>query len=76
MSNRFRNIDDHVYRVVGELPDGTLEVLQGPYTNKGTAKGLATRMNRGQDRTMRQYNVPEEYVRIFAQETVPNWVDI
>lgn len=76
MPNRFRSIDDHVYRVVGVTQTGRMDVLQGPYANRAVAKGQATAYRNDQIRDDEIFGIPPKYVRIFAQETVPVWTEI
>jgi hypothetical protein len=73
VANKFKHLDDSVFRVVGEKADGTLEVLQGPYASRGVARGQATAL-RNQTTGVRDRDaLADEYVDIYAQETKPNW---
>jgi hypothetical protein len=76
VANKFKKITDHVYRVVGEKSDGTMVVLQGPYANRGVARGQATGLRNEQIEAESRYGIEPEYARIFAQETVPEWFEI
>lgn len=73
MANKFKSIDDHVYRVVGELADGTIEVLQGPYASRAVARSQATANRTEQAYMEYKYGKSPKYVDIYAQETVPDW---
>lgn len=73
MANRFKTIDDSVFRVIGERYDGTREVLQGPYTSRGVARGQATSIWNTQTLREIKYGERPEYVDIYAEETKPAW---
>lgn len=73
MANKFRNLDDSVFRVIGETSDGTKVVLQGPYASRGVARGQATSLRNAQVFDEGKYGIAPSYVDIYAQETIPNW---
>lgn len=76
MANRFKSIDDSVFRVIGERYDGTREVLQGPYASRGVARGQATSIRNIQILREIKYGERPEYVDVYAEETKPNWFRI
>lgn len=74
MANKFKDVNDSVFRVVGEKADGSLEVLQGPYASRGVARGQATVILKVHRRWEAAHPAdPIEYVDIYAQETKPDW---
>lgn len=76
MANRFKSIDDSVFRVIGERHDGTREVLQGPYASRSVARGQATSIRKSQSFREIKYGERPEYVDIYAEETKPAWFRI
>ena len=73
MANKFKHIDDSVFRVIGEKADGTREVLQGPYTSRGVARGQATHLRNEQVEVENRYGLAPLFTEIYAEETIPNW---
>lgn len=73
LANKFKDINDSVFRVVGEKSDGSLVVLQGPYASRGVARGQATTLRHAQADVWVRHGIEPKYTDIYAQETTPKW---